>query len=187
MRYIVDTSTWVSLIRYYKPFDKNSIIYDFFKEKVIQGDFILLEEVSKECSFVSKKIVVNELDYIIDKKLITKTIDLLPTKKFYNLLENQFSNQNQRRLLEESEIENLTRMFLQSADSKIILKAIEISKTLEKEISIVTEETTSNNDNKLYKKIPSICNILGIHCIGLPKLIEDFNSEISILVNKASA
>jgi hypothetical protein len=56
MRFIIDTSTWVSLVKYYKPFDNSSVIYDFFKQKIKDGEFILLSEVSLECSFVSKKL-----------------------------------------------------------------------------------------------------------------------------------
>ncbi len=182
MRFIIDTNTWVSLVRYYKPFDKNSVIYDFFKRKIKDGKFILLSEVSMECSYVSKKIVQKELDFITDKQFITKTANLLPTKKFYNLLDNQFCNQFQKRLLSDTDIESLTNEFLKSADAKIILKSIEISKTLDNRITVVTEETSSNNDNKLFKKIPSICKELNIECIGLPKLIEFFNKEINVQI-----
>ena len=187
MRFIIDTSTWVSLVRYYKPFDNNSVIYDFFKQKIINGEFILLSEVSVESSYVSKKIITKELDFIIDKQFITKTTSLLPTKKFYNLLDNQFCNQLQKRLLSDAEIETMTNLFLGSADAKIILKAIEISKTLDNQITVVTEETSANNDNKLYKKIPSICKELNIECIGLPKLIEFFNKEITVRIKNTSA
>ncbi len=181
MKYIIDTSTWISLVKYYKPFDSSSVIYDFFRKKVENGDFIILSEVSVECSFVAKKIVVNELDFISEKKLITKTTDLIPTKTFYNLLENQFCNQSQKRRLDEVEIENLTNKYLRDADSKIILKAIQLEKNNESAF-IVTEETSANNDNKLFKKIPAICSIIDLNCIGLPELLEQFNSEISILI-----
>ncbi|MHB0756950.1 DUF4411 family protein [Polaribacter sp. M15] len=187
MRFIIDTSTWVSLVRYYKPFDNNSVIYDFFKQKIRGGEFILLSEVSIECSYVSKKIVTKELDFIIDKQFITKTASLLPTRKFYNLLDNQFCNQFQKRLLSETDIESLTNDFLKSADAKIILKSIEISKTLDNQITVVTEETSSNNDNKLFKKIPLICKELNVECIGLPKLIKLFNKEINVRIKNTSA
>jgi len=187
MRFIIDTSTWVSLVKYYKPFDNSSVIYDFFKQKVKDGEFILLSEVSTECSFVSKRVVMKELDFITDKKLITKTTKLLPTKKFYNLLDNQFCNQSQKKLLTSTGIESLTNEFLKSADAKIILKAIEITKTLDNQITVVTEETASNNDNKLYKKIPAICKELNIECIGLPELIDIFNKEITVKIKNTSA
>ena len=122
-----------------------------------------------------------------DKKFITKTGNLLPTKKFYNLLENQFCNQFQKRLLSETDIESLTNDFLKSADAKIVLKSIEISKTLDNKITVVTEETSSNNDNKLFKKIPSICEEINVECIGLPQLVELFNKEINIRIKNTGA
>ncbi len=186
MTYIIDTSTWITLVKYYKPFDNSSTIYDFFRQKVLNGDFIVLTEVSIECSYVAKKIVINELDFITDKKIITKTTDLIPTKAFYNMLDNQFCNQLQKKRLDEIEIESLTNKYLKDADSKIILKAIQYKKSKE-DICIVTEETSANNDNKLFKKIPAICSILDIDCIGLPELMENYNSEISILIKNTSS
>lgn len=186
MKYIIDTSTWVSLVRYYKPFDFDSVIYKFFKDKIDKQEFILLSEVSSECSFVAKKIVVEELDYILSKDCITKTSDILPSKKFYNLLENQFSNSFQRRQLEDYEIESLTNDFIKSADARIIMKAMNDIK-LGGKTTVVTEETTATNDNKLFKKIPSICSALEIKCITLPNLIKIFDKELLIEIKNTSA
>lgn len=182
MKYIIDTSTWVSLVRYYKPFDNSSIIYDFFKQKIENDDFLLLNEVSLECSFVSKSLVTKELDFVLYKTLITKTSDLLPSKKFYNLLENQFCNSFAKRQLEDYEIEQLTEDFVKSADAKIVMKAL-AAKSIDNNITIVTEETTSNNDNKLFKKIPIMCSLINVDCINLPQLIIKFDNEISIRIN----
>lgn len=181
MEYIIDTSAWVSLIRYYKPFDTGSVIYDFFKSKIENKEFILINEVSTECSYVSSGFVAKEMNFIKDKKLVTKTTDILPSKKFYNLLENQFCNTFQRRLLQDFEIENLTESFIKSADAKIILTAI-AEKKLGQEIVVVTEETITNNDNKLFKKIPAMCSALDIKCIRLPELIKKFDEELLITI-----
>ena len=127
------------------------------------------------------------MDFVIDKRFITKTTSLLPTKKFYKLLENQFCNQFQKRLLSDTDIESSTNDYLKSADAKIILKSIEISKTLDYQITVVTEESSSNNDHKLFKKIPSICKEINIECIGLPKLIKLFNKEIDVRIKNTSS
>lgn len=44
----------------------------------------------------------------------------------------------------------------------------------EEEIYLVTEEITTANDLKLFKKIPAICNIIGIPVITLPELLEKY-------------
>ena len=185
MEYIIDTSTWISLIRYYKPFDVGSVIYDFFKRKIENNEFVVLAEVSKECGYLSGGLVVKELDYINDKNFITKTSSILPTKKFYNLLENQFCNAFERRQLEDYEVESLTERFIKSADAKIIMTTIAKKKVLSKEVVVVTEETTTSNDKKLFKKIPAMCSALDIECLKLPELIKRFDKEISIAVRYA--
>lgn len=40
---------------------------------------------------------------------------------------------------------------------------------------LVTEETESSNDNKLFKKIPAICKELEIETITLPELIAKYD------------
>ena len=35
----------------------------------------------------------------------------------------------------------------------------------------LTEEPRASNDSKLFKKIPAICDILGINSISLPDLL----------------
>ena len=39
-------------------------------------------------------------------------------------------------------------------------------------VIIVTEETEASNDNKLFKKLPSICKILELTTITLPELLD---------------
>jgi len=43
------------------------------------------------------------------------------------------------------------------------------------EVILVTEETESGNDNKLFKKIPAICKELNIPTMTLPELIERYD------------
>lgn len=186
MEYIIDTSTWVSLIRYYKPFDSGSVIYDFFKRKIENNEFVVLDAVSKECGYFSQGIVVKELDYMKNKRFITKRPHVRSTKKFYNLLENQFCNTFERRQLEDFEIENLTELFIKSADAEIMITAI-AKKNDGKKVVVITEETRASNDSKLFKKIPAMCSALDIECLKLPQLIERFNKEISIIVAIPSA
>lgn len=184
MEYIIDTSSWISLIRYYKPFDSGSVIYDFFKRKIENNEFIVLNEVSEECNYFSQGLVAKELDFIKDKKLITKAQNLGSTKRFYNLLDNQFCNSFQKKQLDDFEIERFTQQFVQSADAKIMTTAMTRIKEGQK-VVVITEETIGNNDNKLFKKIPAMCSALDIDCIKLPELISRFDKEISVKVNNS--
>ncbi len=68
------------------------------------------------------------------------------------------------------EFENQKNLFIESADMKQIILCLNIINDGEKAV-LITEETESSNDNKLFKKIPAICKELGIETMTLPKLI----------------
>lgn len=175
---VIDTSSLLSLVRYYLPFDNDNILYNFIKDKVENKEIIILDKVFDESKFQSKSIIIEKLDFIENKKNHIKTTEILPTRKFFNQLENQFINGSAKNKLSEVEFENRKNDFLESADCKLVLYSIN-NKNLIDELFIVTEESESNNDNKSFKKIPAICKILDLNCLTLPELLEKY-SEIKI-------
>ena len=52
------------------------------------------------------------------------------------------------------------------------------------DVLLITEETSSSNDNKLFNKIPLICSELKIVTKTLPELIGLFNDEIKFNIVK---
>ncbi len=83
--------------------------------------------------------------------------------------------------LTETEIENEKYKFFQNADCRQIIFASNLLHKTKSELNfenekstvvIVTEETNVNNDNKLFKKIPTICEYLSIPCTTLPQLLQ---------------
>lgn len=184
MRAVIDTSSLVSLVRYYLPFDNKGILFKLIKEKFLNGEIILIDAVHEECKYVSQKIVVKSLSYLDDKeflkenKFVVKTEDLIPLApiRFLNMVKNQFiANQFQFKKLSEAEYEGQKMNFMESADAKLIMYCQHLMKdNPEEEIYLVTEESISTNDLKLFKKIPAICTILGIKVIGLPELLAMF-------------
>ena len=169
MNVVIDTSSLLSLVRYYLPFDKNSKLYDFFKSKTLSKEILILDKVYDECSYTAKGIVVKTLTYLSDKKNQIKTTDVLPNQKFFNQLENQFINGSIKNKLSPVEFENRKNQFLESADTKLLLYCLY---NIEKEMIIVSEETEAVNDNKSFKKLPAICKILELEIITLPKFLE---------------
>lgn len=184
MRALIDTSSLLSLVKYYLRFDKKGVLFEVIKRKFETGEIILLDAVYEECKYVGQKAILIKLDYLEDKdflkenKIIVKTDDLIPLApvKFLNQLKNQFvANQFQFRKLTEAELEVKKKEFMESADAKLIMYAQRLIKeNPEEEFYLVTEETSSANDLKLFKKIPAICNILGIRVITLPELLEKY-------------
>ena len=175
---VIDTSSLLSLVRYYLPFDNQNILYNFIKTKVKSKEIIILDKVYEESKFQSKSIIVDKLDFIGDKKNHYKTVEILPTKKFFNQLENQFINGSIKNKLSEVEFENRKNDFLETADCKLILFSISNQNIMD-ELFIVTQETEISNDNKSFKKIPAICKMLDLKCITLPELIEKY-SDLNI-------
>ena len=49
MKAVIDTSSLVSLVRYFLPFDKEGKLKAFLEENILSGNIIVLEQVAEEC------------------------------------------------------------------------------------------------------------------------------------------
>lgn len=183
MKVIIDTSSLLSLARYYLPFDPNTRLFNYIKSEFESGNFVIIDAVLQECEYTSKGLVLKTLDYLNQKdfkkefKIPVKTKDMIPpsTKKFYNLLNDNFRTPLSRRL-NEAEFEERKKEFLETADARMIIYALnEKSKNKDIDIMIVTEETEIENDHKAFKKIPAICKILDINTMTLPELFKKYD------------
>ena len=100
MKAAIDTSSLISLVRYYLPFDKQAVLFDLFQKKIQNKEIILLDRVVDECRNTSKGIVFTSLPFLTDKDFLKKyhpfinTEALLPPSptKFFNQLDNTFIN-----------------------------------------------------------------------------------------------
>ena len=178
MKVVIDTNSLLSLVRYYLPFDKNGVLFLFIKSKIENGEIIIIDKVLEECTYTSKGLVLKILPYLTDMtflksaKVPNKTASLIVpnTRQFFHQLNTVFVNAPIRRKLTDVEFENQKNLFLESADLKQVFMSLNL-KNQGEPVIIVTEETESSNDNKLFKKIPAICKELGIETITLPELI----------------
>ena len=184
MKVIIDTSSWLSLVKYYLPFDQNQIIDQFLTDKIRNQEILVIDKVHSECKYVSKGIVLESFDIIGDKNNHCKTNELFASRKFINRVDNQFCYQVQKNKLNDVEFENAKTSYLNSADISILLKVQDLVRNGEQNVFIVTEESNSNNDSKLFKKIPIISSYLDLECITLPALIKKFENEINLLIHK---
>jgi hypothetical protein len=186
MRVVIDTNSLLSLVRYYLPFDKNLILFNFIKEKIANGEIIIIDKILTECTYNSQGLVIEKLAYLEDKeykksaKLPYKTDSLIvpSTRNFFHLLNNVFVNNviKKQRKITDTEFESLKNQFLEDADMKLVILCLNLIKdNPNEEIFLVTEETENSNDNKLFKKIPAICKELGIKTKTLPELLELYN------------
>ncbi len=184
MNAIIDTSSLLALVRYYLPFDQNNKLKNLFQKSFESGEFIIIDRVLSESRFQAKGIVLKELDFINStSKHILRTDDILPDAKFFNRLENEFCNKDivKSKDIDDAEFELEKANFLNGADAKIILCAYKMIRQnqpllMPKHIVIITEETTNSNDGKIFKKIPTISQYLGVDCCTLPVLLKNHYS-----------
>jgi len=182
MTAIIDTSSLLAFVKYYLPFDKSGNLKAFFKEKFESGEIIVIDRIHGEAKLLSKGVILKELDFLAKRSELTNTTELLPTRSFFNLVENQFCNKQLVKLkgLTDAEFEAEKTKFLNSVDANLILYA---QQNVQLKPVIVTEESAHSNDNKVFKKIPANCALTGINCCTLPELFTDhFGISIQELI-----
>lgn len=180
---VIDTSSLLSLVRYYLPFDKKKILFEIIKTKIANGEILVIDKIIEECEYTSKGIVLETLDYLKDKtfnkthKLPLNTEFILPPApaKFYRMVDNNFVVTVQRARLNDIQYDSLKTEFMNSADMKMILTVLNLKKdNPQEEIYLVTEETEVSNDHKVFKKIPAICSQVDIKTINIQQLLDKF-------------
>jgi len=181
MKVVIDTSSLLSLVRYYLPFDRQKILFEKVKSKIANGEILVIDKIIEECEYTSKGIVLETLSFLTDKsfnkthKLPLNTEFILPPApaKFYRMVDNNFVVTVQRKRLNETQYDTLKNDFMNSADMKMILTCMKFkSENPMEEVYLVTEETEVSNDNKVFKKIPAICSQLDLQTINIQQLID---------------
>ena len=94
------------------------------------------------------------------------------------MLDYQFVNSQLKSQLNETEFEARKTAYLENADAKIILYAYTQDR-LGNPTTIVSEESSAGNDDKMFKKIPVICRSISLDCITIPTLLQKYN-EIEV-------
>ncbi len=191
MKVIIDTNSLLSLVRYYLPFDNENLLFNFIKDKIENGEIIIIDKVYEQCTYNSKGLVLKQLSFLTDKTFLKKSKTphktdtlLAPSPaKFLRMVENQFVVAVQRKKITDVEFEVSKNKHLEDADTKQIILCLNLMQS-ESEVYLVTEETAESNDNKLFKKIPAMCNELNIKCINLPQLLKIYENEINVLFKK---
>lgn len=179
---VIDTSSLVSLVRYYLPFDEDAKLLNYISQRIIEKQIIILEKVYDESKYAAGGIVVNKIGFLKEKKYRTKSDDLLPDSEYFRLVEHEFCYDNMKTKLGEVKFESAKSKFLQSADSKLLLFALKNKESGDAEkIVIISEETESNNDKKAFKKIPILGKFLKLEVQTLPDLLKSFK-DIKIII-----
>ena len=167
MKAVIDTSSLISLVRYYLPFDKDGKLRDFLEKQILRKDILVIDKVIEECEYQGKGQVIVAFPFL--KEARYKTDTLIPLPKFYKLVDNNFVNGSERNRINEAEYQLKRDEFLNSTDLRMILYAYN---NMDKDpVIIITEETGFNNDGKIFKKIPEICRSINITTMSLPEFL----------------
>ncbi|HNO71609.1 MAG TPA: DUF4411 family protein [Bacteroidia bacterium] len=172
MRAAIDTSSLLMLVRYYLPFEKNDKLRKLIEKKLNSGELIIIDKVHEEAKYQSKGIILKELDFLNEKSKHIKTSSILPDAKFISQLENQLCYGAQKNRLTPVEFEVAKNKFLDTADAKLIIYCDKEKNAMIDKPILVTEESRSENDSKLFKKLPEICDLLSIEHCNLPTLLK---------------
>lgn len=153
-KYLFDTCSLIALVRYYIPFDSQGKLGDFIHKGFETKEFIMLEQVKNECKQVSKGLVFQTLPQLVNIK--HTHFESIPTAEIHI----------KRKQISDSDYESQKSNFINSADFNLIYCA------MKNHYTIITEETATSNDNKLFKKIPLLCETQGIECVSISKLLQ---------------
>lgn len=166
---IIDSNSIINFFRYYY-FDKkndniiNTKLYNFILTKITKHEILVIDKVFSE---LNRPETIDIKEKI--KKDIIDSVYLFPTVE--NLIDDYYIKSNERfldydKLLINNEISKYEDKY---ADLYLIALCMDLLKNNDKVI-LISEETLSRDD-KLVKKIPTICRNLNIKCTNLPDMI----------------
>ena len=171
--YLIDTSSLLSLVRYYVPFDRDERLRKKIQKMFIEKQCLLLESVSEEAARVSGGIIPSTYDFLKEKgeKKINLIKNFSPISgECHKLIDADWAIQKRKNKMGDQEYSGIKEKEIQRADLQLILTVKYNNKY--KGAIIVTEESKSTNDSKVFKKIPIICKIENIPCITLPEMLK---------------
>lgn len=61
MKYVIDTSSLLAVVRYYLPFDRDGMMHGFLVEGFRSGEFVLTEAILKECRLIAAGLILERI------------------------------------------------------------------------------------------------------------------------------
>ena len=170
MAIVVDTCSLVMIAKNYLPLDKDGCLFTFLKDAFYRRELLLLDAILEETKHTSQGIAVDKMPFLKDKKLAILTKDILPPspRKFSNMMDNNFCVRLVKNELTEQEYVQQKAEYSMTADYKILvysMKEQNLNGIIKDEYYVMTEETRLQNDGKLFKKLPLLCEQIGVETI----------------------
>lgn len=162
---IIDTCSLVSLAKQYLPLDNVNCIEPFVTTEIKEGRLIILDSIQEECKYVSGGIVMEKFPVLKDNSFVINTEKIVPRspRTFFNKLDNNYCVSLIKKTLTTDQYERQKIDFLSTGDGRMILYINNMVQ--EKSITVITEESRSQNDAKLFKKLPLILDQMDVKAI----------------------
>jgi len=175
----VDTCSLLALSKYYLSFDDGRVLYSFIKSKYERHELIIIDAILIESRQTAKGQIIESLSFLNENtNNIAKTENLFAPspKRFSNQLDNNLCVPLQKKRLTDIEYSAGKQDFLSTGDARLIIYALNYQKenqgSLFEDFFVLTEETRVQNDGKLFKKLPLICDFLNIRTITMPEYLK---------------
>lgn len=188
MKTIVDTSSLVRMAQSYWPFDHTGALEAFLRSELERGELLLIDAVAAECKYVSQGIALDTFNCLQNKAWQISTVNLQPPQKFYRMLDNNFVDQVYKKTkLQGDEVlyQNAREEYLRSTDCRIVVYAM--CELAREPIQVLTEESANQNDGKLFRKIPFICQQLGIPTLNAVEYFKQHEDALTVVVESTPA
>lgn len=65
IKYIIDTGSLLSFVRYYLCFDKSKVLYSNFEKKILNGEYIIIDKVCEECECIAGGLIYKKLIFLM--------------------------------------------------------------------------------------------------------------------------
>ncbi len=183
MKFVIDTSSLLSFVRYYHAHDEKNVLKDYIESLFLsesEGSLVLLESVFEEIKGVAQGLVIKTLPFLREenfKKKIHKNLDV-ETDKLHRKIDNLWFNKKSVR--DEFHPET-KRKAIKGADFQLIFYALKYKK---EGVVVVTEESKHSNDGKTFKKIPMICEYEKIIYRTLPEMLDKCELQVTYSIKK---
>lgn len=175
---IIDTSSLLAIARYYLSIKDEVKLLNYIESKFRSGDLILLGTIHFEVSHTNKGSAINAMKFLDEKALrYDDTFLKAPAPRvFSNQLDNNLCITLLKKNLSSEEYLQQKAAYLETGDAKMILYALN---NMALDPVIITEESKYNNDGKLFKKLPAICDFLGIKHMSITEWLGTNGVELS--------
>lgn len=189
---VVDTCSLHRLVEYYLPFDKEGKLVPLFERLFLIREIIMTESVFWECSRMSKGVILSKLPFLNSAKLksqIIKSDTFLPDQKLLRIVNEHFIIKDKFNSLPTEQQLVQKEHFLQSGDYSILQCAYMEKKGMagslfDDDLCVLTDESSADNDNKCFKKIPVCCKILETKTISIREYLDYItDGKIELIIN----